>query len=749
MGRPGAGAQPVGRRALVDEVTRSLADGGTVELVGDPGVGKTTVFRAVIAANTADVDITHACQSAETGFGLVVVSDVLADLERLASSDGAPGLPPLLNRALDVIVLRRAADELAVPLDGRLVGSTLAALLTQVAMRRSMLVAIDDLQWCDDESFAALRFAILRAKGGAVRWLTARRPDSPHTMPGSAQVTVPTLPAAATRDLIAVHLGRQLPPPTLWQVWKTSGGNPMYALEIARALPADAPSVDDVTLPGTLRELVASRVRSQPATARRAMLDLAVRGSVGSDFDRLPDLDPAHAARLVETTRGRTTFTHPLLTAGIIETSAPGAVRTARARAAAAVRDPVMRARHLGLATTAADDVVAAELDAAVHVAASRGDVSSAAWISARAVALSEADPPPFTRLAAAAQWAASIYNPAAVGYAQDMVRNARTPTQQAQAWLALADALSDDMPRALEAVREGLRVEGADADVRARLLTQEGALLLVRGQHRAAAEVLHSALTVVDPGTPTWADLVGELSMVQRIAGLSVDISLLRKAADLVHADLAPRPLNALLTWGLLAMWDDRHLEARESLREVTLDAVGTAEEEQAAFHLSELDVRTGHVDAALGSASEMASREDGQPLAAALWVTAMAAAWLGQEQTCRDAASRGQAVSHETGDGLFDMACKVAVGFLELTLGRPEAAWPLLAAACEALERQGFREPSCFPALPLAVEAAVAVGDGSEARRLLARLAEQGELLNSRWADASVLRCQGHLVA
>jgi DNA-binding CsgD family transcriptional regulator len=143
------------------------------------------------------------------------------------------------------------------------------------------------------------------------------------------------------------------------------------------------------------------------------------------------------------------------------------------------------------------------------------------------------------------------------------------------------------------------------------------------------------------------------------------------------------------------------------------------------------------------------MASREDGQPLAAALWVTAMAAAWLGQEQTCRDAASRGQAVSHETGDGLFDMACKVAVGFLELTLGRPEAAWPLLAAACEALERQGFREPSCFPALPLAVEAAVAVGDGSEARRLLARLAEQGELLNSRWADASVLRCQGHLVA
>jgi DNA-binding NarL/FixJ family response regulator len=59
------------------------------------------------------------------------------------------------------------------------------------------------------------------------------------------------------------------------------------------------------------------------------------------------------------------------------------------------------------------------------------------------------------------------------------------------------------------------------------------------------------------------------------------------------------------------------------------------------------------------------------------------------------------------------------------------------------------GNQKPSRFPVLPLAIEAAAALGNLDDANRLLERLQHQADTLDSRWARAAVLRARGHIMA
>lgn len=95
------------------------------------------------------------------------------------------------------------------------------------------------------------------------------------------------------------------------------------------------------------------------------------------------------------------------------------------------------------------------------------------------------------------------------------------------------------------------------------------------------------------------------------------------------------------------------------------------------------------------------------------------------------------------------FWVAGGVALGFLELTLDHHQQARELLDESLAAMDRQGFAEPSCFPALPLAAEAAILAGDTEAAERILGQFERQGAALSSRWSAAAVLRGRGMLCA
>ena len=105
-----------------------------------------------------------------------------------------------------------------------------------------MCIGVDDVQWLDHESLAAVRFALSRLGGESIATLLTARGDSPswvrRAVPERDLVTVPIagLSVGATHELLRARLDATFPRPTLIRIWETSGGNPLFALELAAAL---------------------------------------------------------------------------------------------------------------------------------------------------------------------------------------------------------------------------------------------------------------------------------------------------------------------------------------------------------------------------------------------------------------------------------------------------------------------------------------------------------------------------------
>lgn len=403
--------RPLGRDGLVEQVRAWLdAPSRVACLVGDPGMGKTNVWAEVVAQPTSQVAARVVCAEAESGLSWVVASEVISAVESLG---GSVALPPLQRQVAEVVTLREPPQTLPILLEPQLVGATLTSLL-RLRHGPPTIVAVDDLQWCDSDSFAALSFAVRRCADLPVAWLCTRRTDSENALPRERVFTVGPLDDLDLRQIVAAHLGRHLPAPLLAEVARVSGGNPLHALEIVRALPPDAAAEDVLTSPG-LRQLIGQRIIGVPAPTRNALLDVAVRAGVPLTYPALDDLDAAFDAGIVALSGKRVHFTHPLLAAAVVNRAAPGALRAAHRRAAADQADPVMRARHLTQAAGGPDEHLAGVLDDAVKVAEARGDSNSAAWLSHGALELTSTALPPWDRLAAAARNAAATSDPRAL----------------------------------------------------------------------------------------------------------------------------------------------------------------------------------------------------------------------------------------------------------------------------------------------------------------------------------------------
>ena len=84
-------------------------------------------------------------------------------------------------------------------------------------------------------------------------------------------VPVGPLSAGALHRLLHDRLGRAFPRQTLLRIHEQSGGNPFFALELARALPADVDPSQPLPLPETLDELMRARAAALPETTRHAL----------------------------------------------------------------------------------------------------------------------------------------------------------------------------------------------------------------------------------------------------------------------------------------------------------------------------------------------------------------------------------------------------------------------------------------------------------------------------------------------
>jgi hypothetical protein len=76
------------------------------------------------------------------------------------------------------------------------------------------------------------------------------------------------------------------------RIYEVSGGNPFYAIEIARALGTHSP-VGEVSLPRTLLEVVQSRLGSLESSVRNALLAMAcLTSATTGDIFRVTGIDP-------------------------------------------------------------------------------------------------------------------------------------------------------------------------------------------------------------------------------------------------------------------------------------------------------------------------------------------------------------------------------------------------------------------------------------------------------------------------
>ena len=165
----------IGRDAETGAVAELLgvAAGESAALIleGEPGIGKTTLWlNGLKQARGQGIRVLSArASAAESVLAYAGLADLLADVDDGLWAD----LPRPQRQGLAAALLSESQTASA-PVDQRAVGAAFLTVLKRLAAQSPVLVAIDDLQWLDGSSAAAIAFAARRLLDGVVWLCTAR-----------------------------------------------------------------------------------------------------------------------------------------------------------------------------------------------------------------------------------------------------------------------------------------------------------------------------------------------------------------------------------------------------------------------------------------------------------------------------------------------------------------------------------------------------------------------------------------------
>jgi len=248
---------------------------GVAVLSGEAGIGKTTLWLAGIDAGAArGYRIPSARPSeAETPLSFAGPADLLGN----AINDVLPELPPVQQRALEAALL---LGESETHVDDRAIAAAFLGALRLLARDTPVYLAVDDVQWLDAASLAAVRYVLARLEPEPVAAVLAVRGHVPpwvrRAVPEDRLRTVDVggLSVGAIFELLRARLNATFPRPTLIRLWETSRGNPFFALELATALQHRGGTLapgEELPIPSDLDELLHARI----ADLGRAALDVA------------------------------------------------------------------------------------------------------------------------------------------------------------------------------------------------------------------------------------------------------------------------------------------------------------------------------------------------------------------------------------------------------------------------------------------------------------------------------------------
>ena len=330
-----------GRQEKLAELDRFLeaeSQKRALVLAGGPGIGKTTLWKASVArARQRGLRVLVArCTDAEAHLAWAGLGDLLDGIDVAA----ADWLPVPQGRALAAAMLR---SETALPPGEHAVAVALLSALRGLSAVGPLLVAIDDVQWLDRDSTIAIGFAARRLERSPVRFLLTTRSvgtaNLEQAFEGSPRqiLEVGPLSRDATRRMLAEQLGLILPRRVLRRLHAAAEGNPLFALELGRALARREPSEMDEELgvPASLDGLLAARVAGLAAGQRRLLLAVAL--GAGASWLQLESVSPEDALRaaldsgLLVAAGARVRPAHPLLAAAAARLSSSRRSRPLRA----------------------------------------------------------------------------------------------------------------------------------------------------------------------------------------------------------------------------------------------------------------------------------------------------------------------------------------------------------------------------------------------------------------------------------
>jgi DNA-binding NarL/FixJ family response regulator len=733
-----------------------------VAIVGEPGIGKTTLWQAAVEqvrARGARVLIARPTES-ESRLAFAGLGDLLADVP----DEIFARLPQPQRVGLDVALLRAAS---ARPPERRVVGAGLLTLLRALAAESEVVCAIDDLQWLDASSAAVTEFALRRLGEERVRGLFSVRAAELAQSSIAAlerdvqveQLELGPLTVAALYRVLRQELGRTFPRPTLVRIAHAAGGNPLYAIEIARELDrrGEHDTSSRIPVPQDLDALVRARVGALPIQARAALLRAAALARPDTQAIDAAELAPAEEAGLVRIEEdGRIEFVHPLFASAVYSAAPAARLREAHRAVADLARDPEERARHLALATPGPDAGVARELRSAARHARMRGSPDSAAELTGLALRLLPANAPtrPELQLELAEQLHLASDFPAARTLLEELRTTLEPGDLRARALLILVEI---DYWRSGESAATAL-AEEALADARDPVLKARchAAVALYAGTvdlpkaAAAARDALALLESVPDPDPGLVAAALSARVRADLFLGDGFDEETAMRALALEESG-PPATVDTRVVFklGQWLRYIDDFDRARGSLERAEQQAREEGDESSLAnILLNRVIVATWAGD--LAGAAELAERmldafgQQGVDAGAGDIWRAYVDAYAGRVESVREAAAKA-----DPGEPIGTALWNRCLGLAELADGETFSADRHLAEALEVFERVAFREPAIWRVDGDAIEAALAVGDVDRGEAVLARFEERAGRSRIPWSLAVSARCRGLVLA
>jgi DNA-binding CsgD family transcriptional regulator len=761
--------------ALIDQLlARSREQPSALLIEGEAGSGKSTMFReAMRLAEQAGFSVLSSRAAAtESGFALAALGDMVQGLPAGYRS----ALPEPQHRAIEVAL--HLTDPASRPITQSALAAGVRSLIAVVAAERPVLLALDDVQWLDSGSATILGFVMRRLGRDRVAVLATKRvggtaPIVLEELLSSERVSrflLLPLSLGAIASLLAERLEPVPSRSSVLRIYEASGGNPLYAIELARLLAehGPVPAGEPLPVPSGVGALIGERVARLPKATRELLLAAALtRRPELATLERIVGtrpgvLAPAERTGIVSVDRGMVAFSHPLHAAAIVEGASPADRRLTHSKLAEGVDDPEERATHLGHGVEAADAVAAGLVEAGAASAAARGRLHAAADLLERARALTPSEEPAAARrrgLRAAAMHAHAGERGRSRSLLEVLITEQLEPDERADALRLLGELklAEEDLVGAEAALAEALRYAD-DQGRRATIKLVHTYLCTLRLDFVRAAELADEALADLrasdDPAL--LAEALARSAMCGFLIGRGIDRDKLDRAITLADPERMTLPgLGAGGVVGVLLAYAGRHAEARAILATVRRSLSERGNEAELAtvmVWISWLETRAGDFAAARAAVQE------------ATWIAKVTSnAWirrlaLGQEALLdahvgevERAVQRIREVDADPVLGLaqiriWDAATRALIGN---SVGDHHAAWNACRDLVEIIEKVGIAEPVPHLYLPDAIEALIRIEELDRAEALIDALSSRGRELDRGWAIATAARCQGLLLA